>query len=223
MDGCVIDGLDGAGYTRPIAQFAKHTERAAQGVRASESMRIGRQRDMTNEPNLNLLTKAERAEYERYSRLNSLTFREQVRVQARAFVPLIVWGALAIAACINLTLADDAEAAGTGTRSEEAASLVLFLIVLLGGGVGVSVIAKHVTTQGLRHGREALLERIGYADRVKGMSDGEDAYPAPTRRQMQHAWYQGHNELNWRDREHAEMYGMDVDTYINNVLEHDKD
>ena len=186
-------------------------------------MRIGRQRDMTNEPKLGLLTKAERAEYERYSRINNLTIREQFRVQAWAWVAMIVWGAILVVACIIMTLADDAVAAGAGTRSIETASLVLLLMVLLGGGVGVVVITMHVTTRGLRHRREALLERIGYADRVRGMSDGEDAYSAPTRRQMQHAWYQGHNELNWQDRERAENYGMDVDSYINNVAEHDKD
>ncbi|MGX5717958.1 hypothetical protein [Arthrobacter sp. MAHUQ-56] len=178
---------------------------------------------MTNEPNLDLLTKAERAEYERYSHMNNLTIREQFRAHAWTFVALIVWAALAIVPCIISTRADNAVVAGTGTRSEATASMVLFVIVLLGGVVGVFVIAKHVGTRTLSHGREALLERVGYADRVKGMSDGEDTYPAPTRRQMQHAWYQGHSELNWRDREPAEMYGMDVDTYTNNVLEHDKD
>ncbi|WP_159600579.1 hypothetical protein, partial [Agromyces humi] len=44
-----------------------------------------------------------------------------------------------------------------------------------------------------------------------------------SRRQMQHEWYEGHSELDWRDRQRAEMYGMDVDTYISNVLENDKD
>lgn len=176
---------------------------------------------MTNEPNLGLLTKAERAEYERYSRINNLTIREQFRVQARAFVPLIVWLALTIILWMVFASAEHAEAAGTGTRGEKTAALAMLLIVALGGGAGVLVITKHVTTQGLRHGREALLERIGYADRVKSISD--DDYHSPTLRQTQHAWYQGHSELNWQDRVRAENYGMDVDSYINNVAEHDKD
>ncbi|MGA7205528.1 MAG: hypothetical protein WBX27_12960, partial [Specibacter sp.] len=82
-------------------------------------------------------------------------------------------------------------------------------------------IVKHTGTQALKRGREAFLERIGYADRVKSISD--DDYHSPTRRQTQHAWYQGHSELNWQDRVRAESYGMDVDSYINNVAEHDKD
>lgn len=42
-------------------------------------------------------------------------------------------------------------------------------------------------------------------------------------RQMQSGWYGSHSELDWTDRVRGEMYGMDVDTYISNVAEHDKD
>lgn len=51
--------------------------------------------------------------------------------------------------------------------------------------------------------------------------DGPSYYPS--RRQMQHEWYEGHSELDWRDRERGELYGIDVETYIANVLENDKD
>ncbi len=44
-----------------------------------------------------------------------------------------------------------------------------------------------------------------------------------TKRQLDHAWYEGHTELNWRDRERAQEYGMSADEYISNVLENDRD
>jgi hypothetical protein len=51
-----------------------------------------------------------------------------------------------------------------------------------------------------------------------------DDEPGSTRRRTQHLWYDGRDELDWQDRTRAEMLGgMDVDTYINNVAEHDKD
>lgn len=42
-------------------------------------------------------------------------------------------------------------------------------------------------------------------------------------RQRQHAWYQDQSDLNWRDRERAESMGLDVHTYVANVLNHDPD
>lgn len=43
------------------------------------------------------------------------------------------------------------------------------------------------------------------------------------KRQRDHLWYGDHSELNWRDREQAQAWGMDADTYVSNWLEHDKD
>lgn len=44
-----------------------------------------------------------------------------------------------------------------------------------------------------------------------------------SKRQRDHLWYGDHSELNWRDREQAQAWGMDADTYVSNWLEHDKD
>ncbi len=44
----------------------------------------------------------------------------------------------------------------------------------------------------------------------------DDAYK-PTR-QRDHEWYGDHHELNWRDREIGQMYGMDSDTYASSFL-----
>jgi hypothetical protein len=42
-----------------------------------------------------------------------------------------------------------------------------------------------------------------------------------TRRQKQHRWYSDHRDLDWRDREQAESWGMDADTYKSNWREAD--
>lgn len=78
-----------------------------------------------------------------------------------------------------------------------------------------------------------FLRKIKYHDRVRSGRRSGTAHEAPaydhhdgpmkSTRQMQHEWYGDHTELNWRDRERAEMYGMDADTYISNVLDNDKD
>ncbi len=54
--------------------------------------------------------------------------------------------------------------------------------------------------------------------------DADDAYgDAVSTRRRQHLWYGDHRELDWRDRELAEIWGMDSDEYVNNFLEHDRD
>ncbi|MBG6214301.1 hypothetical protein RCH23_002123 [Cryobacterium sp. CAN_C3] len=40
-----------------------------------------------------------------------------------------------------------------------------------------------------------------------------------TIRGSQHQWYGDHSELNWRDRERAQSMGLDVETYVSNVLD----
>lgn len=44
-----------------------------------------------------------------------------------------------------------------------------------------------------------------------------------SKRQRDHLWYGDHADLNWRDREQAQAWGMDADTYVSNWLENDKD
>lgn len=178
---------------------------------------------MTNEPHRELLTEAERAEYRRFDDMKNLTFRESIRYRSPSFIILGIWLALSIILFIvALTSADNAKAADTVTRGEETTTTLMLGIVVLGGGAGVVVILLHNATRALVLHREAFLKRIGYADRVKIMSEGDDY--SPTRRQSWHAWYEDRSELNWQDRVRAEMHGgMDVDSYINNVAEHDKD
>ncbi len=48
-----------------------------------------------------------------------------------------------------------------------------------------------------------------------------DASRILSRREMDHAWYGDHSELDWRDRTLAQTLGLDVETYISNVKEAD--
>lgn len=71
----------------------------------------------------------------------------------------------------------------------------------------------------------AFMRRIpGYSDREMRRHRGNGGPPgSSSRRQLQHEWYEGHSELDYTDRVRGEMYGLDVDTYISNVAEHDRD
>lgn len=104
--------------------------------------------------------------------------------------------------------------------------------VLCGASMVLVVLWGWIAPRSLRRKQaEEYLVTIGYADRVRSgvkpevlTSDrADDNYVWKSKRQMQHEWYEGHSELGWRDREIGELYGIDVDTYISNVLENDKD
>ena len=57
------------------------------------------------------------------------------------------------------------------------------------------------------------------APRRQGSGSHQDV--SMTRRQQQHLWYRDNSDLDWRDREQAESWGMDSDTYKSNWLESD--
>lgn len=52
--------------------------------------------------------------------------------------------------------------------------------------------------------------------------DSSDDYYV-SKRQRDHLWYGDHSDLDWRDRERGQSWGMDADTYVSNWLENDKD
>lgn len=54
----------------------------------------------------------------------------------------------------------------------------------------------------------------------RASADVDDEVPL-TRRQQQHLWYGDNRDLDWRDREQAEAWGMDADTYKSDWLESD--
>ncbi|WP_104103939.1 hypothetical protein [Arthrobacter sp. 08Y14] len=67
----------------------------------------------------------------------------------------------------------------------------------------------------------AFKKRIRYERRLRPAYSGADT--SPSRRQMQHEWYGDNPQLGWQDRERAEMFGLDVETYKSNMLENDRD
>lgn len=159
-----------------------------------------------------LLTKAESDKYAELTNpagMNALSIGEQLCLHKATFVVVVAWLLASLAAFATSPMA----------------GLVLVLI----GGILVFVAANSIGTRALQKRVDDYLAEIGYAERVRAgrragpTSSDDDGYPSKSRRQMQHEWYEDHSELDWRDRERAEMYGMDVNTYINNVLENDKD
>lgn len=70
-----------------------------------------------------------------------------------------------------------------------------------------------------------FLRRIMYSSRSaqRGADGSGEGGALMSRRQMQHQWYGDHPELGRRDRELGETLGVDADTYVSNILEHDKD
>ena len=51
--------------------------------------------------------------------------------------------------------------------------------------------------------------------------DDDDDRHDMSKKQRDHLWYDGHSELNWRDRERGQAWGMDAATYVSNWLESD--
>ncbi|WP_141013064.1 hypothetical protein [Nocardioides sambongensis] len=103
--------------------------------------------------------------------------------------------------------------------------LWLMLAVLLGGWIPAAMVMARELDDWRRNSVASYLDGIGFSDRaaspVTSSDDDNDYYKS--KRQLDHEWYGDHSELNWRDREQAQAWGMDADTYVSNWLEHDKD
>lgn len=170
-----------------------------------------------------VLSQAERAEYARLVRAT----RRRVGV-----VPTLVWSAAAVGLVV---------AGAVASERDTAAWVDGLLLVLVLGAVGRAVVCGARSGPDTRHARRkadaqlrGFLERVGYASRLddrrvwsgRGRQvpwSDDDGGEVLSRRQMQHRWYGDRSELGWRDRELAEAWGMDADTYVSNFLEHDKD
>jgi hypothetical protein len=116
---------------------------------------------------------------------------------------------------------------------EQWASLVWIAVWIVGAYCAIASIAAGVKVaddheeQAVR----AFLIDVHYYDRARLRRRPGDPPVAAARsddggskttRQLQHEWYEGHSELNWRDREMASIWGLDVETYISNVKENDR-
>lgn len=70
---------------------------------------------------------------------------------------------------------------------------------------------------------KSFLSRINYHGRRHSSPRMGNDFDSRSAGKRNHDWYEGHRELNWRERERGQASGMDVNTYINNVYEHDPD
>lgn len=89
--------------------------------------------------------------------------------------------------------------------------------------LGVRADRKHAQeAERLAELRRQEAKRLAARHPVRGGSGGSDDgddYRYKSKNQRDHEWYGDHSELNWRDREIGQMYGMDADTYVSNWLE----
>jgi len=176
---------------------------------------------MTIRVDWSLLSKEERAEY---SRLR----RAPLQAYGAALWRAILW-ALPVGGLSWL-----AETSSQGGYNAWA-NIVWIAVVIVGlwGLISSAGAWAERAETSTKRNVEDFLWRIGYSKRTRKESGVAgpwgspavpgDSEPTTSIRQAQHQWYKDHSELNWRDRERAEMYGMDVETYISNVLENDKD
>lgn len=139
----------------------------------------------------------------------------------KAIVALAVLGYLVLFAGTLTNAITDPQ--GNGGASP---SFALFMVCASLGWIPVPCLYMHGIAEATRDRDYKLREfakSIGYEERLpRELRSGGSGY-GPTQRQMQHEWYEGHSELGWQDRTRAEMYGMDVETYISNVAEYDND
>lgn len=169
-----------------------------------------------DELDLNLVSDAEYAQYKRLGEMDSLPRREQLaELRAgfkRTFVTLAAWAVITVALVV---------AAAVYPGGMSGPILWAGIAVMLGGIVPIGVVIARDSARWARVRRAAYLEQIGYAARTSrrsGAADaGSDDDRVLSRREMQAAWYPDRpNDLNWHDRQIAEIYGMDADTYESN-------
>lgn len=190
---------------------------------------------MVEKVSLSVFSDDERAEYDRLEAALSDARKPITNVFHPAAVPAylatLAWlVAVALTGLWLLSMDATPDPSTFGIRGLAGGTvLAVFVVTLLGGMVPILI----VLGRGISRWQEAqesdgeariaaFLGRIGYEERLRDSRAGGSSQWTSIR-QSQHAWYGSHSELNWRDRERAEASGMDADTYINNVLEHDKD
>lgn len=167
---------------------------------------------------LSILSEDERAEYSR--RFTDRSLREMFRGRPGLLAAFAFWALppfAGIAALFSASISDS-------DKNVYAASAVVWMFA----GAPFIVLAMSRAGRSAAEQRCAeYLEEVNYSQRLsaerRGHTGARGGVPTNTRRQSQHEWYGDNPDLNWRHREQAETYGMDVDTYRNNMLENDKD
>ncbi|RXZ72765.1 hypothetical protein [Agromyces albus] len=175
----------------------------------------------------NVLSDAERNEYDN---LGAVVDRLEQKRRRRLYIWAGVMGAVMVIVLIGVGVS-----IGTSRDGGEpavpwlvAANVVLFTYVfgnLIPGFAGLGEL-KRAQQRRTKLTQEAQRRHSNGWRRYQGGDQHRadtSLWDAKSKRQMQHEWYGSHSELDWRDREQAEALGLDVETYISNVLENDRD
>lgn len=159
-----------------------------------------------------LLTQEENEEFERISKVKQV--REDVVTTS---IVMIIWvilfsGSALLTGHYDMTHND-----------LQYPFIVLMIIFLFLSPVPILMARRaQIRAEEARDSRvTAFKERINYKQRLRSGHSGGGS--SASRRQMQHEWYGDNPDLGWQDRERAEMFGLDVETYRSNVLENDRD
>ena len=147
------------------------------------------------------------------------TYRMKLRDGMRSYLALGLWFAVLVPLFL-LTLEEDKT-----PEPHPDPFLWLMLACLLLGWIPAVVVLMHDTERWRLRLVSTFLDSIDFAQRdPKAVGrDYDDSDEYMSTRHRDHLWYGDHSELNWRDREQAQSWGMDADTYVSNWLEHDKD
>lgn len=176
--------------------------------------------DMPDNIDPSLLTDVERAELARLSNMNNLSVREQLRAHRKSLIALAIWAVITVGVLSRWTALQNPTGVVDARDHEEIHALFTIVLVLILAGLPlVILISASVGIDHLSGLRAMYLQQIGYEARTlsgRSPSHGE-VERTKSRRQTQHEWYEGHSDLNWRDREIAELHDMDVDSYLSNV------
>jgi hypothetical protein len=146
-----------------------------------------------------------------------MRFRDSKKTMMALAAWLVVWIPL-IALMVDAT--------NQVPNSDNAGVVILLLLGSLAvGTVTTFMVLFRETEEWRKRLISDYLDRIGFEHRDPEASrrGSDDGHAYMSKRQRDHLWYGDHSELNWRDREQAQAWGMDADTYVSNWLEHDPD
>uniref|UniRef100_UPI0013588605 hypothetical protein n=1 Tax=Agromyces humi TaxID=1766800 RepID=UPI0013588605 len=152
---------------------------------------------MTDEIDVRLMTKGEAAEYHRLRRrLQGTEWRVGLMAGLAVLAWLGAWGGLLM---LSLTFWKS-DPSGFGDDFVG----FLALVAMVGGWFPLYTAVKSYRAS-LEDPDQVddYLYRIGYQDRLPKRATAETGGETEwkSRRQMQHEWYEGHSELDWRDRQ----------------------
>lgn len=166
--------------------------------------------------NERLLDKDQRKQYTEFVRATGRggsKYRMKLRDGMKAYLWLGVWVAV-----LALFLLPD------WRHPNLFLAFLMLAWVLVGWAPVIWITAREMESWRLRL-VSTYLDSLGFEQRdpqVVGR-DYDDSDDYMSKRQRDHLWYGDHSELNWRDREQAQAWGMDADTYVSNWLENDRD